>query len=164
MDREISVFRNLAQPSRIPLEFQCETRLLLRCNGKVVIPFQTKQGNRLSCRDQEGRKGSDYVVLGNSVILSSENGMSGELFGLHQGCQVPFRISVGNVGFLLRHYSGKVLHLAMRRECHGFSQVAAGFSSYVREHREPLLWPQGSPVSIRVSRGIETRVSRIEGD
>ena len=28
-------------------------------DGKVGIPFQTKQGNRPSCRDQEGRRGSD---------------------------------------------------------------------------------------------------------
>ena len=30
-----------------------ETGLILRCAGKVRNPFQTKQGNRPSCRDQE---------------------------------------------------------------------------------------------------------------
>ena len=99
MDREISVFRNLAQPSRIPLEFQCETRLLLRCNGKVVIPFQTKQGNRLSCRDQEGRKGSDYVVPGNSVFLSSETGMSGNFLGFIKGVKYRFEFQEGTWDF-----------------------------------------------------------------
>ena len=77
MDGEIGVFQNVAQPSRLPLEFQCETDLLLRCDGKVGIPFQKKQGNRPSCRDQEGRRGSDYVVPGNSLFFSSETGMSG---------------------------------------------------------------------------------------
>ena len=28
---------------------------VLRCAGKAGNPFQTTQGNRLSCRDQEGR-------------------------------------------------------------------------------------------------------------
>ena len=38
------------------LEFPHETGLILRCAGKIGNPFQTKQGNRLSCRDQEGRR------------------------------------------------------------------------------------------------------------
>ena len=44
-----SVFRNMARPTSIPLEFPCETGLLLRWDLKVAIPFQTKQENRLSC-------------------------------------------------------------------------------------------------------------------
>ena len=51
--------RNMSRPTRLPLEFLFETGLLLKCDGKVGIPFQTKQGNRPSCRDQEGRRGSD---------------------------------------------------------------------------------------------------------
>ena len=31
----------------------------VRCAGKAGNPFQTTQGNRLSCRDQEGRRGSE---------------------------------------------------------------------------------------------------------
>ena len=81
VDGEIGVFWNVARPTRPLLEFLCETSLLLRCDGKVGIPFQTKQGNRPSCRDQEGRRGSDYVVPGNSVFLSSETGMLGNFLG-----------------------------------------------------------------------------------
>ena len=44
--REIGVFWNVARPTRLPLGFQCETGLLLRCDGNVGIPFQAKQGNR----------------------------------------------------------------------------------------------------------------------
>ena len=40
----------------------CETGLLLWCAGKAGNPFQTTQGNRLSCRDQERRRGSDDAV------------------------------------------------------------------------------------------------------
>ena len=36
----------------------------MRCTRKAGNPFQTKQGNRLSCRDQERRRGSDEVVPG----------------------------------------------------------------------------------------------------
>ena len=34
-----------------------------------------------------------------------------------------------------------------------FPQVVAGFLNYDGELREPLLWPHGCPVSIRVARG-----------
>ena len=99
-----------------------------------------------------GRRGSDYVVPGNLVFLLNETGMSG-IFELHQGCQVPFRISRGNVGFLSRCCSGKGPHFAMRGEPRDFSRVLAGFWSYDGELREPLVVPQLSPISIRVVRG-----------
>ena len=35
---------------------------------KAGNPFQTTQGNRLSCRDQEGRRGSEEAVPGPSVL------------------------------------------------------------------------------------------------
>ena len=57
------------------------------------------------------------------------------------------------MGFLLRRCSGKGPHVAMTGEPCGFPQVAAGFSSYDGELREPLLWPQKSPVCIPVVRG-----------
>ena len=75
------------------------------------------------------------------------------LFQLHQRCQVPFRISRGIVGFLLRRWSGKGPHLAMTGKPHGFSRVAAGFSSYDGELKEPLVLCQGSAISIQVARG-----------
>ena len=45
VDGEIGVFGIVARPTRFPFKCQCETSLLLRCDGKVSIPFQTKQGN-----------------------------------------------------------------------------------------------------------------------
>ena len=45
------------------------------CAGKAGNPFQTTQGNRLSCRDQEGRRGSEEAVPGPSVFPSGEPGV-----------------------------------------------------------------------------------------
>ena len=50
------------------LEFPRADGLILRCAGKAGNPFQTTQGNRHSCRHQEGRRGSDEVVLGPSGV------------------------------------------------------------------------------------------------
>ena len=48
--------------------------------------------------------------------------------------------------YLLRRCSGPGLHLAMTGEPRGFSRVAAGFSSYDRAFRIPLVLAQGSPI------------------
>ena len=53
------------------LEFPRETGLILRFAEKVGNPLQTKQGNRPTGRDQKGRRGSDEVVPGTSVVPSS---------------------------------------------------------------------------------------------
>ena len=62
------------------LEFPRETGLILRCARKAGKPFQTKQGNRLSCRDQEGKRCSDEVVPGPSVFPRREPGVSGNFW------------------------------------------------------------------------------------
>ena len=118
-DQEVTVFRNVASPTRLCLEFLRETSLILRCDGKVGIPFQTKQGNRPSCRDQEGRKGSDEVVPGTSVFLWSETSTLGTFWVASRVSSTLSNLR-GNVGFLLRHCSGKGPHLAMTRDPRGF--------------------------------------------
>ena len=72
---------------------------------------------------------------------------------MHQGCQIPVRISRGNMGFLLRCCSGKGIHLAMTGEPRGFSRVVAGFLSYDGDLREPPMLAQGTPISIRGAGG-----------
>ena len=96
---EIGVFQNVAPPTRLRLEFLHETGLILRCDGKVGNPFQTKQGNRPSCRDQEGRRGSDEVVLGTSVFFSSETGMSGNFLGRIKGAKYRCDLQDGTWDF-----------------------------------------------------------------
>ena len=59
VDGEIGVFGIVARPTRVPIKFQSETGLLLRYDRNVRIPFQTKQENRPSSRDEEGQRGSD---------------------------------------------------------------------------------------------------------
>ena len=64
----------------------------------------------------------------------------------------------GKVGCLLRSHIVKVPHLVLRVQSPSFSRVAAGklgfLSSYNGEFWDPLMWPQESPVSMRVGRGL----------
>ena len=99
MDREIGVFPNVARNTRLPLEFQWDTGLLLRCKGKVGIPFQTKQGNQPSSLEKEGKRALDSVVPGNSVFLSIETGMSGNFLSCIKGVKYHFKFQEGTWDF-----------------------------------------------------------------
>ena len=140
------MLRNVEAPTRSRLEYRREPGLILRCDRKVGNPFQTKQGSRPSCRDQEGRRGSEEVVPENLGVPLHGDRDAGELCGAHQGWHVPFRHPIPNMGLLLRRCSGKGLHLAMTGEPRGFPRVSAGFSSYDGEFRMPLVLAQGSPI------------------
>ena len=97
--REIGVFRHVTPPTTLCLEFPRETGLILRCAGNVGNPFQTKQGNRPSFRDQKERKGSDEVVPGTSVLPLSETGKSGNFSGCIKGAKYCFALQDGTWDF-----------------------------------------------------------------
>ena len=65
----------------------------------VGTPFETKQGNGPSCRDQERNRGSDEVVLGTSVFLWSETRMSGNFVGHIKGAKYHFNLQDGTWDF-----------------------------------------------------------------
>ena len=141
------LFRSACGPTHVArLEFPRETGLLLRCAGKAGNPFWTTQGNRLSCRDQEGRRRSDEAVPGLSVFPSREPGVSGNFWVSHEGCQVPCLTSQWNMVRPLRRCSGQGPHLAKTLEPRVFSRFAAGFSSDDGDYRLPPLLALGSPV------------------
>ena len=89
---ENGVFPHVATPTRLRLQFPRETGLILRCAGKVGNPFLTKKGNRPSCCDQEGRRGSDDVVPGTWVFPSSEACMLGNFAGAIMGAKYRFAL------------------------------------------------------------------------
>ena len=93
------------------LEFPYETGLILSCAAKVMKPFQTKQRNRPSCGDQEGRSGSDDVLLGTSVFPSSETGMSGNFWGRITRSKYRFSLQIGTWDFSWGAPAGKDLIL-----------------------------------------------------
>ena len=58
-------------------------------------PFADRAGDRPSCRDQEGRRGSDCVVLGKSELLLSETGMLGKLLSCIKDVKYHFVFQEG---------------------------------------------------------------------
>ena len=67
-----------------------------------------------------GEKGLRLSGAGKLDVPLERDWYVEELFELHQGCQVPFRISKGNVGFPLTRSSGKGPHLAITGETSWF--------------------------------------------
>ena len=92
------------------------------------------------------------------MILSSGYRYVGELPELPQGCQGTFQGSKGRWDFSCDTTVSSGPHLALRGESPGFTRVVAGnlefLSSYDRDLRDPLVWPQVRPVSMRVARGL----------
>src|SRR5574342_175176 len=58
---------------------------LSRGDREVGDPFQTKQGSRPSCPDQEGRRGSEEVLPENFGVPLEGDRDVGALCGSHQG-------------------------------------------------------------------------------
>ena len=83
--REIGVLQNVEPATRPRLECRRETGPILRCDRKFGNPFQTKQGSRPSCPDQEGRRGSEEVVPENFGVPLEGDRNVGALCGSHQG-------------------------------------------------------------------------------
>ena len=85
-DREIGVLRNVDPPTRPRRECCRETSLILRSDRKVGNPFQTKQGSRPSCPDQEGRRGSEEVLPENfGVPLEGDRDLLSSRHSSHVG-------------------------------------------------------------------------------
>ena len=71
----------------------------LRCVEKVGNPLQTKQGNRPTGHDQEGRRGLNEVVPGTSVFPLSETGVLGDFWGRIKGAKYRFTLQDGTWDF-----------------------------------------------------------------
>ena len=83
-----------------------------------------------------------------------------EILSCLKSVKDPFK---AQEGFLSRRHSRKGPHLAWRGESPGFSRVAIGnlgfLLSYDGDLRDPLVLPQGSPVSMRVVWGLSRFLS-----
>ena len=125
MDGEIHGFR-IAQDPQVPLKCQVDTSLLSRCDGDIGIHFQEKQGNRPSSRLEAGKTGL-FLTCGGKLSIPLEWGwVSGNLMEFHKACQVPFRVTRGNVGFLWKRFSVKGPPEASRGEFRDLRGVVAG--------------------------------------
>ena len=104
-----------------------------------------------------GSQASSCGKRKNYALLSICDGYLLEPIEWLKGNQASCGVLREDSGLLSRPSKKEGLHLAMTGESRGFFRAAVrcvGFlSSYDGELKEPLVWPQGSPVSFRVARG-----------
>ena len=67
--------------------------------GVRVMALESWQGNRLCCRDQEGRTGSEEAVPGPSVFPSREPGVSRDFGGRRKVVRDRFALQGGTGDF-----------------------------------------------------------------
>ena len=92
---DIRVFLNCGTIPGVPLAFQGETNLLLRCNGNVGIPLQTKQGKDPHLEMRREKRVCSSVLLGYSVFLWSADGYIRELLEFIKGVKYLFEAQEG---------------------------------------------------------------------
>ena len=90
VDGEISVFGIVARSMRVSLEFQCDTSLLLSCDGNVGIPFQRKQRNEPSSRDEKWKRAQIEVYSETRCSSLVGLGMLGNFLSCIKGVKYPF--------------------------------------------------------------------------
>ena len=131
-----------------------ETSLLLRCEGKVGIPLELKQGSRPLFEMKWETRGSSLAVQGNSAFLLSCDGYFSEPLKLEKGVKHPFEFPEGT-WFCSRGIAGGWGSSCFDGQSHGFSRIMAGslgfLSSWEWELREPLVLPQGSQAPFQVA-------------
>ena len=124
---------------------------------------------------RRAKSGISWVLSGDSAFLWSGDGYVGRLLGFHKGCQVPFLLPRGKVGFLRKHCSIKGPHLAWRGEFRGFCGVVVGSSQllsscvgtwgahscFLREVRSPLELRGAPRDSSRVTAGMNRASSQV---
>ena len=142
--------------------------MLLRCEGKVGIPFESNRGISPNLKMSWRTRGPSGDVVRNSGFLSSGDGGLGESLELHKGCQASFRVSRGNFGLLSWGCRGIGAHLQLKSETQGSSPVATGISGFLlsfnRGDRPHLGFRHGTPFSSRVAKGVSGFLSSLGGE
>ena len=104
-----------------------------------------------------GSHAASRVEAKNSALLSNCDGYLLKPIEWPKGSRASCGVLREDSGLLLGPAAKEGPHLATMGESRGFFRAATqrvGFStSYDGELREPVVWPQGSPVSIRFGRG-----------
>ena len=89
-DREIGVFRNVAPPTRLHLQFLCETGLILGAPGRSGSHSRQSRGIDPPVEIRRGQGAQRKCCWESSVFFSNETGISGKFLGRIKGVKYHF--------------------------------------------------------------------------
>ena len=131
----------------------CGERLLLRCDGSTGNSFPTTQGKDPSSRARRRKRGSSGCGRDSCASSRVETGMSGKFLSSSKGVKDPLEVPE------VRCDKPRVASAEMGLISPGgenlldFLELRQVLSTYDRDLRDPLWWPQERPVPMRVTQG-----------
>ena len=129
----------------------CGERLLLRCDGNAGNSFPTMQGKDHSSRARRQKRGSSGCGRDSRASSRVETGMSGNFLSCSKCVKDPLEVPEVRSDSL-ETPQHEWAHLAWRGEPPGFFELRQVPSTYDGDLRDPLWWPQETPVPMRVAR------------
>ena len=120
--------------------------------------FLSRRCRAIDCHLElrRGKQGSSWLMAGNSAFLSSGDEYLVKLLEFHKACQVPFRVQ-GGTGLSLKTLQRKSASSSVHGRISWFVWSCGGKLRVPLELRvylgDPLVSPQGSPISFGVARG-----------
>ena len=131
----------------------CVERPLLSCDGKARNSFPNTQGKEPSSRARRRKRGSSGCGRDSRASSRVETGMSGNFLSCSKGVKDPLEVPEVRCDYP-RDASVEIGIISPRGEnLLDFLELRQVLSTYDGDLRDPLWWPQESPVPMRVARG-----------
>ena len=131
----------------------CGERLLLRCDGNAGNSFPTTQGKHYTSRTKKRKRGSSGCGRDSRASSRVETGMSGIFLSCSKGVKDPLEVPEVRCDYP-REASLEMGIISLREEnLLDFLELRQVPSTYDGDLRDPLWWPQETPVPMRVARG-----------
>ena len=131
----------------------CGERLLLRCDGNAGNSFPTTQGQDPASRARSRNWGSSGCGQNSRASSRVETGMSGNLLSCSKGVKDPLEFPEVRCDSPPDASAEMGLISPGGENLLDFLELLQVLSTYDGDLRDPLWWPQGRPVPMRIPRG-----------
>ena len=131
----------------------CGERILLRWDGNAGNSFPTTQGKDSSSRPMRRKRGSCACGRDSRASSRVEMGMSGNFLSCSKGVKDPLEVPEVRCVWPRNASAEMDLISPGGQNLLDFLELRQVLSTYDRDLRDPLWWPQERPVPMRVARG-----------
>ena len=128
--------------------------LLLRCDGNTGNSFPTTQGKDPSSRTRRRKRGSSGCGRDSRASSRVETGISWNFLCFSKGVKDPMKVPEARCDKPRGASAEMGLISPGGENLLDFLELRQVLSTYDGDLRDPLWWPQESPVPMRVARGL----------
>ena len=131
----------------------CGERLLLMCNGNAGNSFPATQGRDPSSGARRRKRGSSGCGQDSRASSRVETGVSGNVLSCSKGVKDPLEVPEFKCDYPLVASGEMGLISPGLENLLDFLELRQVLSTYDRDLRDPLRWPQERPVPMRIALG-----------